>query len=230
MRSASSSCTAILAGRATAGNDREADPRGAKGGRRRGRDESPNSFQTQPFHPGFSNVTRNKSSGAILSQLSERLDILASAAHPQLRAACRTRISGWGRVRPDAGRASSHGTRHRFGASRERGGSRRQGAPGQAWRSTWVELPAPPRLARLSGRRALSVRSPMMTNSPWPPSRARALNSRRRHRRRTAAAAARGLARRDRHRERTRAAQRRPRLRPAALLHEGSRLQSDLSN
>ena len=34
-------------------------------------------------------MTHDESSGAILSQLSERLDILASAAHPQLRAACR---------------------------------------------------------------------------------------------------------------------------------------------
>jgi 4'-phosphopantetheinyl transferase EntD len=34
-------------------------------------------------------VTHDESSGAILSPLSERLDILASAAHPQLRAAAR---------------------------------------------------------------------------------------------------------------------------------------------
>jgi 4'-phosphopantetheinyl transferase EntD len=40
------------------------------------------------LHPGTTDVTDDKSS-AILSALSQRLDILTSAAHPQLRAACR---------------------------------------------------------------------------------------------------------------------------------------------
>jgi len=39
-------------------------------------------------------VTDDKSGGAILSPLSERLDVLASGAHPQLRAACREITAG----------------------------------------------------------------------------------------------------------------------------------------
>jgi 4'-phosphopantetheinyl transferase EntD len=46
------------------------------------------------FHPGTSDVTDDKSGGAILSPLSKRLDVLASAAHPQLRAACREITAG----------------------------------------------------------------------------------------------------------------------------------------
>ena len=41
------------------------------------------------FNPGFSDVSQDESSGGALSQLSDRLNVLASAAHPQLLAACR---------------------------------------------------------------------------------------------------------------------------------------------
>jgi 4'-phosphopantetheinyl transferase EntD len=59
------------------------------GGKAASETKGPNSFQAPPFRPGFSDVTHDESSGAIPPHLSDRLDILARAAHPQLRAACR---------------------------------------------------------------------------------------------------------------------------------------------
>ncbi len=58
------------------------DPRRKATGKMRGR-------RLNHFYPGFSDVSQGESRDGDLSQLPERLDILASAAHPQLRAACR---------------------------------------------------------------------------------------------------------------------------------------------
>jgi 4'-phosphopantetheinyl transferase EntD len=46
------------------------------------------------FNPGFSEVTDDESIGAVRSPLSERLAVLARAAHPGLRAACRKITAG----------------------------------------------------------------------------------------------------------------------------------------